>query len=470
LLVTLAFTVASCDGAGGGAAGTPLSSPSASATATENSPTPTVTASASPTASASASPTPTSSWTRTVTSTSTPTPSETVSPSRTPTPSPSPTAAASPTATPVCDVAGVICTLAGTGMSIFDGDGRPALQTSFYFPIDVDFDRAGRLLVMDWNNLRLRRRNDDGTIVTIMGLDYEDFPTDGALAVETPLHHASDIEFDRDWNLYVAGDHVPVVFRVGTDDRVFTVAGTDDYGYDGDGGPALEAKLSVPFGVLPALEGGFYISDVDAHVIRFVDGEGIIATAVGTGVAGYSGDGGVATAARISGPSRLQTGPDGALYFCEIRNHVVRRVSPDGTIHTFAGIGERGYSGDGGPAGEAQFDSPYDLRFAPNGDLYVADTGNNVVRRIDRAGRVSTVVGGGAAGFAGDGGDRLASLLKRPSAVVFDDEGSLWIADTGNHRVRRVWRFLTLFEGEGESGAETRSLRAPAISAASRRR
>lgn len=331
-------------------------------------------------------------------------------------------------------------------MSVFDGDGRPALQTSFYFPIDLDFDRAGRLLIMDWNNLRLRRVEEDGTIATIMGLDYEDFPTDGALASETPLHHASDIEFDGSWNLYVAGDHVPVVFRVGTDDRVFTVAGTDEYGYDGDGGPALEAKLSVPFGVLPTAAGGFYVSDVDAQVVRYVDENGIIETAVGTGVSGYSGDGGPATAAEISGPSRLEIGPDGALYFCEIRNHVVRRVAADGTISTFAGTGERGYSGDGGSAREAQFDSPYDLRFAPNGDLYVADTGNNVVRRIDGEGAVTTVVGSGESGFSGDGGDRLACDLKRPSAIVFDAEGSAWIADTGNHRVRRVWRLFELFD------------------------
>jgi hypothetical protein len=331
-------------------------------------------------------------------------------------------------------------------MSIFDGDGRPALQTSFYFPIDLDFDREARLLIMDWNNLRLRRLNEDGTIGTIMGLDYEDFPTDGALASETPLHHASDIEFDRSWNLYVAGDHVPVVFRVGTDDRVFTVAGIDDYGYDGDGGPAREARLSVPFGVLPTAEGGFYISDVDAHVVRYVDPEGIIHTAVGTGVSGYAGDGGPATAAEVSGPSRLQIGPDGALYFCEIRNHVVRRVGPDGTISTFVGTGERGYSGDGGPAAAARLDSPYDLRFASNGDLYVADTGNNVVRRIDGEGNITTVVGTGEPGFSGDGGDRLASELKRPSSVVFDERGSLWIADTGNHRVRRVWQLLGIVD------------------------
>jgi serine/threonine-protein kinase len=299
---------------------------------------------------------------------------------------------------------------------------------------------------MDWNNLRLRRMNEDGTIETIMGIGFEDFPTDGAFAKDTPLHHASDIEFDAEWNLYIAGDHVPVVFRVGTDNRVFTVAGTQDYGYDGDGGPALQAKLATPFGVLPDANGGFYISDVDAHVVRYVDAAGIIDTVAGTGVAGYSGDNGPAKQAQVGGPSRLQFGPDGAIYFCEIRNHVVRRIAPDGTISTVAGTGVRGYSGDNGPATQAQFDTPYDLRFSPNGDLYIADTGNNVIRRVDGAGTITTVVGIGAPDFSGDGGPGQDCELRRPSAVNFDAEGSMWIADTSNQRVRRVWHFLASFE------------------------
>jgi hypothetical protein len=370
----------------------------------------------------------------------------------TPTPSPSqslptwtPTQAL-PTATATrlsCEVAGVICTVAGTGNAQYDGDGRDALDTSLYFPIDLIFDRDGRPLILDWNNLLLRRINGDGTIESIMGIPFtEDFPVDGAPAKDTSLHHASDIEFDSQGRLYVAGDHVPVVFRVGLDDRVFTVAGTEEFGYAGDGRPALQALMSTPFGVLPDMVGGFYVSDVDAHVVRYVDADGIIDTVAGTGVRGYSGDHGPGKAAQLAGPSRLKIGPDGNLYFCETRNHVIRRLHPDGTIDTFAGTGARGYSGDHGPAAQAQFDTPYDVRFAPSGDAYVADTGNNVIRRIDSNGVVTTVVGDGAPAFAGDGGPAADSSLRRPSAVIFDTDGSLWIADTSNQRVRRVWHFL----------------------------
>ncbi len=153
----------------------------------------------------------------------------------------------SPPMTDPCEVPGTICTVAGTGFSLFDGDGKAALETSFYFPLDVCFDQLGRPLILDWNNLRIRRINDDGTIETFMGQDFEGAPSDGALAVETPLHHASDIETAVSGSLYVAGDHVPVVFRVDTDNRVFTVAGTTEFGNDGDGGPAVEARLTTPF-------------------------------------------------------------------------------------------------------------------------------------------------------------------------------------------------------------------------------
>jgi hypothetical protein len=382
--------------------------------------------------------------TATRTATALATATDTVPPSSTPTATPTVTATAAPSDTPVpdCETAGAICTVAGTGMAQFDGDGRAALDTSFYFPIDVQFDRSGLLLIMDWNNLRLRRIDPDGTIRTVMGTDIEDFPIEGGLAVDSPLHHASNMEYDAAGTLFIAGDHVPVVFRITTEDRVFTVAGTTEYGYSGDGGPAREAEMSTPFGVLPDGAGGLYISDVDAHVIRHVDPAGIITTAAGTGERGHAGDGGPATAALLAGPSRLQIGPDGALYFCEIRNHVIRRIRLDGTIETVAGTGARGYSGDGGPAGTAQLDTPYDLVFAPSGDLYVADTGNNVIRRIDTTGVITTVAGDGEPRYAGDGGPAATCSLRRPSGLLLDGEGALWIADTSNHRVRRIHRFL----------------------------
>lgn len=341
-----------------------------------------------------------------------------------------------------CDAAGTICTVAGTGLSLFDGDGRDALDTSFYYPLDIEFDRDGRPLILDFNNLRVRRIDDDGTIETAMGLDYEEVPIDGALATETPLHHASDISVDSGGRLYVAGDHVPVVFLVGTDDRVRFVAGNGEFGYDGDGGPALEATMVAPFGVLPDDRGGFYISDQSAHVVRYVDPEGVIHTVAGNGARGYSGDGGAGPSGQLNAPTRMALDPSGRLCVCDTDNNVIRRLELDGTIQTVAGTGELGYSGDGGPAASAELNTPYDLRFDRNGVLYVADTGNNVIRRIDAEGTIATVAGTGEPGFAGDEDDVRQCRLNRPSGINFDGDGSLWIADTYNQRVRRVAGFL----------------------------
>jgi hypothetical protein len=359
----------------------------------------------------------------------------------TPTQTPAPTAITKPTA--ACSNAGVICTVAGTGQSGFNGDGKPALQTSFYYPFEVAFDTSDRALILDFNNLRVRRLNTDGTIETIMGKDFEAAPVDGALAVDTPLHHASDIETDAAGNLYVAGDHVPYVFRVGTDNRVKIVAGNGTPGNTGDGGQAVEAELTTPFGVEPTAA-GVYIVDVDAHVIRYVGADGKISPVAGNGSRGYSGDHNAATAAQLNSPTRARLDSAGNLYFCDTNNHVIRRVDQDGTITTIAGTGAVGYSGDNGSATAAQFHTPYDLRIAPNGDLYVADTGNNVIRRIHN-GTVTTVVGTGVGGFSGDGNDARNCKLNRPSGLNFDGDGSLWISDTFNGRVRRVAGFLSLY-------------------------
>lgn len=353
-----------------------------------------------------------------------------------------PGAGVGPTSTNPCDQTGVICTVAGTGQSVFDGDGRPALRTSFYFPEDVEFDLAGRPLILDASNQRIRRINEDTSVQTIIGVGEEDSPVDGALAVDTPLHHASDLAPDATGRIYVAGNHAPVVFRIDVDDRVYVLAGSGELGNDGDGGPATAARVSAPYGVLPLDDGAFFFSDVETNVVRFVDSTGIITTVAGNGTRGYTGDGGPGPSGQLSGPTRLAHDEQGGVYFCDTNNHVIRRLRNDGVLTTLAGSGVAGYSGDGGPAIAAQLNTPSDLRFASNGDLYVADTGNNVIRRIDRDSVITTVVGSGTAGFDGDGGAGGACRLNGPTAVNFDALGNMWIADTLNQRVRRVAGFL----------------------------
>ncbi len=355
-------------------------------------------------------------------------------------PTATPTATAPATNTPAqfdCDEPGIICTVAGTGMSVFDGDGRPALETSFYYPLDVSFQPDGLPVIIDWNNLRGRRIESDGTVITIIGNGLEASPENETLATETSLHHASELAFDAAGRMLVAGNHVPLVFRVGVDQRVRIVAGDGEFATEGDGGPALDASWITPFAVIPDGD-GFWVSDVDGNTIRHVDGGGIVERVAGDGTRGYSGDGGLAVAAQLNGPTKMAFDASGTLVFCDTDNHVLRRVLSDGTIETFAGTGVPGYSGDGGAAAAAQLSRPYDIEVAADGTLYIADSGNNAVRAIEPDGTIATVAGSGFAGYAGDRGPAGEARLRRPSGLVLDGEGNLWIADTLNHRVRRV--------------------------------
>src|SRR5689334_19634275 len=165
-----------------------------------------------------------------------------------------------------------------------------------------------------------------------------------------------------------------------------------------------------------------------------------VKTIAGTGTPGFSGDGGPGTKAQINNPYGLVTGPDGALYFCEIGNHRIRRLDlKTNRISTVVGAGQKGYSGDGGPALEASLNEPYEIRFDRDGNIFFAEMQNHVVRRVDAQTRIiTTVAGTGVAGFSGDGGPAAKAQLRQPHSIAFDAEGKLLICDIGNHRIRRV--------------------------------
>lgn len=181
-----------------------------------------------------------------------------------------------------------------------------------------------------------------------------------------------------------------------------------------------------------------------------------ISTFAGTGTPGGSGDGGPATAAQIDNPFGVVRGPDGAIWFCEYTGQRIRRVAPDGTISTIAGTGKKGYSGDGGPALEATFNLPHELRFDAAGDLYVVDMTNHAVRKIDLKTRaITTIAGTGTAGYSGDGGPAAQAQLKQPHSIQFGPEGDLYVCDIGNHVIRRIdmkTGVISTFAGTGKPG------------------
>lgn len=180
---------------------------------------------------------------------------------------------------------------------------------------------------------------------------------------------------------------------------------------------------------------------------------GEVLTIAGTGKRDYSGDGGLAREAGAGEPYGLTIGPDGALYFCDIAFHVIRRVDKAGRISTVVGSGKKGYAGDGGPATQALLSEPYEIKFDADGSMYFVEMVNNLVRKVDKAGTISTIAGTGKSGFSGDGGAAREATFNKPHSIALDGKGSLFVCDIGNHRVRRVdlkTGVVTTFTGNGD--------------------
>ncbi len=253
------------------------------------------------------------------------------------------------------------------------------------------------------------------------------------------LNKCTGVAFDGAGNVYIADRDNNVVRKVNTLGIITTFAGTDTPGYSGNGNAAVLARLNHPCSVASDAAGNVYISDNGNNVIRIVSTAGIINTYAGNDTAGYSGDSGPANYASLNNPLGIAVDGTGNLYIADAGNHVVRKVDGAGIISTIAGNGTYGYSGDNGPAVEAQLSNPVDVAVDPYGDVFIADINNNVVRELlDSTGDIVTFAGNGTAGHAGDGGDATNAQLFFPSSVSVDNGGSVYITDQGNNTVRRV--------------------------------
>lgn len=219
-----------------------------------------------------------------------------------------------------------------------------------------------------------------------------------------------------------------------------TIAGTGRQGFSGDGGPALKADLDNPFGIVRGPDGAHYFCEYTGHRIRRIGADGTISTIAGTGGEGFSGDGGPALEATFNKPHELRFDSDGNLYIVDMVNHAIRRIDmKTGIITTIAGTGKPGYSGDGGPAAKAQFKQPHSIQFGPGGILYVCDIGNHVIRQIDvSTGIITTFAGTGKAGDTPDGAPIAGTPLRGPRSLDFDTTGNLWLATREGNQVFRI--------------------------------
>jgi len=336
---------------------------------------------------------------------------------------------------------GRIDTVAGTSPESVGQEGTNSIYALLKRPVSVAACMCGSIYFVDTEDQRVRVIACCGTTDNVIGTGKP--ATSPISAAPTPVESISvlnpmDVTGGPDGWLFVSSSGTNQVVAIRPDKKAYAVAGTGDAGFSGDGGPAGQARLNSPTGLARTATGVLFVSDTGNHRVRRIGTDGTITTVAGNGEIGYSGDGGPATNARLSRPTGIVVLSDGTLYIADPGNHTVRKVTPDGIITTVAGTGSAGFSGDGGPAANAALNQPMAVAMSVDGKLFIADSGNNRVRQVDPNGIITTVAGAGKQGFSGDGGPATQALLDTPTGVAVSREGALLIADSGNARIRAV--------------------------------
>jgi Putative Ig domain/NHL repeat len=335
---------------------------------------------------------------------------------------------------------GLISTVGGNGTAGYSGDGGAATSAQLDGPSGVAVDSSGDLFIADTVNNRIREVvQATGNIITVAGAGVAGYSGDGAAATSAQLNAPSAVAVDSSGDLFIAdtGNNVirEVIQATGI---IITVAGN---GTAGDGGAGATAQLNGPHGVAVDSSGNLFIADTGNNVIReVVQATSNIITVAGTGAAGYSGDGGPASSAELNAPFGVAVDANGNIFIADTGNNAVREVvQATGYIITVAGTGSAGYSGDGATATSAQLNGPVSVAVDQSGNLFIADSGNNAVREVVQAtGYIVTVAGTGTAGYSGDGGLASNAQLNGPDGVTVDANGDLFIGDTGNNCIRKV--------------------------------
>ena len=344
----------------------------------------------------------------------------------------------------------IIDRVAGNAESDSKGDGGPAIDARIDYPQGIAFDAEGNYYIVDTSCGCVRRVDTDGIITTVAGNGTQGCGGEGGLATEAQLYSPLDVTVDGNGNLYILDWGDPET-RTCNEDRILKVDRNGIlqkltyYWQPADGMGELRSGTDVFMAKDITFDayGNLYIAYGSwVHRVRKIDPNGILSTIAGIGSSsydgGYSGDGGPAVLAELNDPGAVAVDRFGNIYIADTGNNVVRKVDPGGIITTIAGNGTRGYSGDRGLATQAQLNQPYDLELDSSGNLYIADIGNRVIRFINSQGIIMTVAGGGPYGFSGDGGPAVNAHLNSPQKVTIDPFDNLFIADVSSHTIRKV--------------------------------
>lgn len=338
-----------------------------------------------------------------------------------------------------------VSTFTGTGAAGFSGDDGPASTAQLDNPFGVARGPDGALYVCEVGNHRIRRIAVDGTITTVAGNGKAGNAGDGGLATSAELNEPYEVRFDRAGDMYFVEMKNHLVRKVDRRTGVIsTVAGTGKAGFSGDGGPATSAQFNQPHAIQFDPTGQYlYVCDIANHRLRRVDmTTGVVTTYAGDGTRRPTPDGGkVGPSLALNGPRAIDFGADGSLWLALREGNAVYRIDVNaGTIHHVAGTGGQGFTGNGGPAKDATLSGPKGIAVGPDGNVYLADTESHSVRMIDvKRGTLELIAGTGEKGDGPDGGGS-ACRLARPHGIFLDRDGSVFVGDSENHRVRRIVR------------------------------
>ena len=328
----------------------------------------------------------------------------------------------------------IITTIAGTSVSGFSGDGGPATTAQLSQPYGIVADLSGNIYFTEEGNNVVRKINSSGIISTIAGTGIAGFGGDGGPATAALLNMPIGMTIDASGNLYVCDSRNSRVRKISTSGIITTAAGNGSSIHSGDGGAATAAGFTNLFDLTVDVLGNVYIAE--QLYIRKVDPLGIITTVVGNGSSLL--EGASAVLSQINYPYGVIADNIGNIYFTLGSRNKVMKVNSAGIISTFAGNGSSGYSGDGGPATTAEFYTPYGLHMNGSGDMYVSDYFNGAIRKISNTGIISTYAGTGILGYDGDGGPAIIAKVNNCSDVFLTSTGDLLIADTHNNVIRKV--------------------------------